>query len=330
MAAPSLSPHVFRSWATEEAQELMLRIWEDGSAERDVICALAAVQEVLHPLLGLTSAILLRFEEGQARLAQTKMLNREAAAERAHRQWSEYTFSPLIHRQQLRYDISEIERRVRSGKPFTCPDLLAKDSWYEHEFQLAEAGVRSYASLPLAFAGKAVGFAILGRLEPGTFAAQVLLLLRHVSPAIAGVIANALEKERTIDRVTQLEKENLDLRSHVKHPRAIDDENAKATHSLDGTDAFRFLRDRMDDGNPDGGSQLTDLSTDLSVRLKEEERRLIEVTLQATRGRIAGPKGAAARLGLPSSTLEFRIRRLGIDKFQYRRPHQEQQVSSNV
>jgi hypothetical protein len=38
----------------------------------------------------------------------------------------------------------------------------------------------------------------------------------------------------------------------------------------------------------------------------------------ASRGRISGAKGAARQLGLPASTLEFRIRRLAIDKFRYR------------
>jgi formate hydrogenlyase transcriptional activator len=41
--------------------------------------------------------------------------------------------------------------------------------------------------------------------------------------------------------------------------------------------------------------------------------------LRTTRGRISGPNGAAKLLGLPHSTLEFRIKKLGIDKFQFRR-----------
>ena len=44
----------------------------------------------------------------------------------------------------------------------------------------------------------------------------------------------------------------------------------------------------------------------------------IEAMLRETRGRVAGPSGAAARLGLPVSTLESRIRTLKIDKQQFR------------
>jgi formate hydrogenlyase transcriptional activator len=61
------------------------------------------------------------------------------------------------------------------------------------------------------------------------------------------------------------------------------------------------------------------LRTSLSDELQSSERKAIETALAASRGRVSGPGGAARRLGLPASTLEFRIRRLGIDKFQYRR-----------
>jgi formate hydrogenlyase transcriptional activator len=51
----------------------------------------------------------------------------------------------------------------------------------------------------------------------------------------------------------------------------------------------------------------------------EVERRQIEVALAASRGRVSGPEGAAEALGVPPSTLESRIRRLGIDKLAFRR-----------
>ena len=56
----------------------------------------------------------------------------------------------------------------------------------------------------------------------------------------------------------------------------------------------------------------------IGERLRESERETIEAALRLSGGRVAGPNGAAKRLGLPPSTLEFRIKRLGIDKFRYR------------
>jgi transcriptional regulator with GAF, ATPase, and Fis domain len=48
------------------------------------------------------------------------------------------------------------------------------------------------------------------------------------------------------------------------------------------------------------------------------EREIIEAALLASRGRVAGRSGAAARLGLPPSTLDHRIKALRIDKTQFK------------
>ena len=48
------------------------------------------------------------------------------------------------------------------------------------------------------------------------------------------------------------------------------------------------------------------------------ERDFIEAALAASRGRVSGASGAAARLGVPPSTLENRIKALGIDKTQFK------------
>ena len=50
----------------------------------------------------------------------------------------------------------------------------------------------------------------------------------------------------------------------------------------------------------------------------ETERQMIETALAATRGRIAGRNGAAAKLGIPRQTLDSKITALGIDKHRYR------------
>ena len=52
--------------------------------------------------------------------------------------------------------------------------------------------------------------------------------------------------------------------------------------------------------------------------LRQNEKELIEAALAETKGRIAGSRGAAARLRIPASTLESKIRALKIDKFKFR------------
>jgi PAS domain S-box-containing protein len=49
----------------------------------------------------------------------------------------------------------------------------------------------------------------------------------------------------------------------------------------------------------------------------DQEKKLIEKALAESEGRVAGPTGAAARLGIPRSTLETKIRKLGIKKHQF-------------
>jgi DNA-binding NtrC family response regulator/signal transduction histidine kinase len=48
------------------------------------------------------------------------------------------------------------------------------------------------------------------------------------------------------------------------------------------------------------------------------EREIIEAALAACRGRVAGPSGAAAKLGVPPSTLDHRIKALNINKAQFK------------
>jgi transcriptional regulator with GAF, ATPase, and Fis domain len=320
MAAPSFSLYILPSSKFEELQEAMLRIWQAGISERSLLGVLVAIAEVLRPLLPFSSLSLVRFEQGQARVYGLNITSTEPSGESRLVHSLECTNRPPFQRQRLTYNFLEMQRRLHSGKPFTCPNLLAKASWYEHEFHLAAAGIRAYASLPLLSAAKVVGCAIFGRLEPCAFTAHELGLLRDLSSAMAGVVANALANERMTDRCMQVENENTKLHSQVSQMEvAARDSGLSRACSPD----LEILHDGIDDEGV-GELQPVTQSTDISARLKEEERRLIEATLQTTRGRISGPNGAAVRLGLPSSTLEFRIRRLGIDKFQYRRGCQEQ------
>ena len=50
----------------------------------------------------------------------------------------------------------------------------------------------------------------------------------------------------------------------------------------------------------------------------EPERATIEAALAATKGRVAGPTGAAAKLGMARQTLDSKIRALRIDKLKFR------------
>jgi formate hydrogenlyase transcriptional activator len=50
----------------------------------------------------------------------------------------------------------------------------------------------------------------------------------------------------------------------------------------------------------------------------DQEKKIIEDALAESRGRVSGPSGAATILGVPSTTLESRIRSLKINKHRFK------------
>jgi PAS domain S-box-containing protein len=57
----------------------------------------------------------------------------------------------------------------------------------------------------------------------------------------------------------------------------------------------------------------------LGRRSAAQEREIIEAALTETQGRISGPSGAAAQLGMPASTLQSKIRALKINKYRFKK-----------
>jgi len=56
----------------------------------------------------------------------------------------------------------------------------------------------------------------------------------------------------------------------------------------------------------------------LNGALLRQEKEMIEAALAESHGGIGGPTGAAAKLGLPTRTLDSKIKRLGINKFRFK------------
>jgi formate hydrogenlyase transcriptional activator len=56
----------------------------------------------------------------------------------------------------------------------------------------------------------------------------------------------------------------------------------------------------------------------LKTRLTDQEKDLIESALSECRGKVSGPSGAAAKLGIPAATLESKIRSMGINKHRFK------------
>jgi len=60
-----------------------------------------------------------------------------------------------------------------------------------------------------------------------------------------------------------------------------------------------------------------ELPSPLPDTLQDQERKMIEAALAECKGKVAGPKGAAAKLGIPRSTLDSKIIQLKIKKHKF-------------
>jgi PAS domain S-box-containing protein len=60
------------------------------------------------------------------------------------------------------------------------------------------------------------------------------------------------------------------------------------------------------------------LNRPLSQELLDQEKEKIEAALAETKGRVSGPRGAAAKLGIPPSTLDSKIRSLKINTHRFK------------
>lgn len=93
-------------------------------------------------------------------------------------------------------------------------------------------------------------------------------------------------------------------------------EHCQTTLLSDGTDTFRSLETtRHIASHPPRKAESATKSAPASLRdLKAHERALILNALTKTRGKIYGPDGAAALLGLKRTTLSSKVHRMGLKK----------------
>jgi PAS domain S-box-containing protein len=82
---------------------------------------------------------------------------------------------------------------------------------------------------------------------------------------------------------------------------------------LCGGDTFWIEKAWLESGQPTP----EELASPLSKTLHNQEKEMIEAALAESKGKVAGPEGAAAKLGIPRSTLDSKIKQLGIKKHKF-------------
>jgi transcriptional regulator with GAF, ATPase, and Fis domain/HAMP domain-containing protein len=121
-------------------------------------------------------------------------------------------------------------------------------------------------------------------------------------------------------KIKNIDKKSLDLFQAYKWPGNIRELQNVVERALVLCDGETFSVDETwlkrdlphEPPHPDAPSRT------LGRLLPDQEREIIEAALAETRGRVAGPKGAAAKLGVPRQTLESKIAALGINKHRYK------------
>jgi formate hydrogenlyase transcriptional activator len=129
--------------------------------------------------------------------------------------------------------------------------------------------------------------------------------------------------EKVGKRIRQIDRKTLELFQSYDWPgnvRELQNVVERAVILCDG-DTFSvdetWLRHEPRQDSPAGLPAAGTLA-ERDRQLVRQEREMIEATLTATRGRISGPSGAAARLGIPRQTLDSRIKALRIDKYRFK------------
>jgi formate hydrogenlyase transcriptional activator len=208
---------------------LMLRTWEAVSTERELPGVLAALADVLVPVVPFDSVGIIDFtvpnevpdEDGDRHrllalhLVGIPRVDGETPAQLAARSNSYAQPPPLdVVRPLIPYPPMN-SKEGRTGEPYACDDLLQKESWYRHEVHLARSGIRSYAAVPLVMRGQVLGVAAFTRVQQRGFPPGELAILKDVSRALSIATANALANEEIRKLREQVEAENISLREQL-------------------------------------------------------------------------------------------------------------------
>jgi len=201
--------------SVDDAQRhaLVLRAWEAINAERELGGVLAAVSDMLAPLVPFGGVALADLEGCGAYAFH--IVGSPSESRSSEEVWRAYAVDPLPARPVVPYQDSELSRAHKAGLPYACDDVFAKGAWLPHESMLAAVGVRAYATCPLQVCGKPVGTAIFCRGEAAAFTPLQLAVLLDVSRALAVAVANARANDEIRNLREQLEAENISLRTQL-------------------------------------------------------------------------------------------------------------------
>ena len=121
-------------------------------------------------------------------------------------------------------------------------------------------------------------------------------------------------------KIRKIEKKTLELFQTYKWPgnvRELQNVVERGVILCDG-ETFSVDETWLKNESPQEASSLSASASRLLRLDEDQEREMIEAALAESKGRVAGPFGAAGKLGIPRQTLESKIVNLGINKNRFK------------
>ena len=121
-------------------------------------------------------------------------------------------------------------------------------------------------------------------------------------------------------KIRKIEKKTLELFQTYKWPgnvRELQNVVERGVILCDG-ETFSVDETWLKNESPQEASSLGASASRLLRLDEDQEREMIEAALAESKGRVAGPFGAAGKLGIPRQTLESKIASLGINKNRFK------------
>jgi transcriptional regulator with GAF, ATPase, and Fis domain len=142
--------------------------------------------------------------------------------------------------------------------------------------------------------------------------------LRQRSEDIPLLVSYFIDRysEKVPKHITSIEKRSLELLSNYSWPGNIRELQNVIERSVILSDSGVFAVDESWFAAQPAASDGP--RTSLNKRILDHEREMIESALAEANGRVSGAAGAAAKLGVPASTLESKIKTLGIKKTKFK------------